>query len=1066
VRYLRITLLLATIGTFLGVIADDASISPATASHTGGMDAMSIDMDATGNDADEVHRIEDCVTAAPGDSVVIDIAAQLVPSPGMTGYQFVVGYNGTYIEIAGRIDSGPAVNMLATAGGSNVAYMGDSVPDNDGYYYAAAKDNGWGTPETFDGVLERLTLDIDPGTPPAVYSLTLSINTHTDASSTTHTPDATSGANIAVGTPCPAPQNDNLVDALEISPPPYTNRQSTLNATVESTASPPEPTVYSTCTGTYPTPTTGATVWYTYYAPTNETLLVDTIGGGTDAVLAVYKAASSPVDDYSDLSLEGCSDQEFNSSDAGVSFTATAGTQYYFQLGGFFGGSGDVILNLGSAPGTIGPAFIVDSTGDDPDTTPLDGVCKTSFSTCTLRAAIQQANSPNSPGPNFVRFSAGSGPITISPATNLPSITESLNIDGRTQPGYSGSPIVAITGVSIPPMFQIGVLISSGGSTIRGTAIQGYSGTTGLALLGSNIAIQGNYVGLNLAGTAPSSNGTGIGVGVSASVTIGGTTPAAKNVISGNVADGIRVPVLSGGVTNLIAGNHIGTNASGSGAVPNGADGILVHTTSPSSDVATGLTIGGYGPGSGNVISGNAVNGVELYGSGSSSGPTNTLIQGNKIGTDALGNSDLGNGQAGVHVTNSRYNAILQNHISGNGGLGGVVLCGTGGAGCGGAPGPLGSNSVYYNLIGTAADGISPLGNDGDGIHINSSSNNYTTSNTIAHNSGDGVHVSGAASTGTNLWLNSTHSNGGLGIDLAPAGVTPNDPGDGDSGPNDLINSPSISTAYTVGTNLTISGTLDSAASSGAFANFYASPTCDSSGYGEGLVWIGSVYVPGGSGPFTTTSLPPVSPGFVVTATTYGAAPAFDDTSEFSACITIAGDTDGDGVPDPLDNCPSVPNASQTNSDADQLGDACDNCPTTYNPGQANSDADPFGDDCDNCPTFATAWAVPTGDTDCDGFPDTVNSGGRGRESYMLTDMTDRCADTTTPNDETGPGVSPWPPDINDNRVTNLSDVSLMSGVYNNPPAYDPRKDMNANGTINLSDISLMSPFYNKTCTP
>jgi hypothetical protein len=155
---------------------------------------------------------------------------------------------------------------------------------------------------------------------------------------------------------------------------------------------------------------------------------------------------------------------------------------------------------------------------------------------------------------------------------------------------------------------------------------------------------------------------------------------------------------------------------------------------------------------------------------------------------------------------------------------------------------------------------------------------------------------------------------------------------------------------------------------------------------------------------------------------------------------------------------------------------ACDNSPTESNPGHANSDGDAWGDACDNCPTFSTPWSVPTGDTDCDGFPDTVSAAGRGRENFIGTDATDRCADTTTPNDETAPGMSPWPPDFNDNRFTNLSDVIMFGPAFNqvgpNPPnlLYNRRFDLNAlpapNGAVNLSDVIAIGPFFNRSCTP
>jgi hypothetical protein len=116
-------------------------------------------------------------------------------------------------------------------------------------------------------------------------------------------------------------------------------------------------------------------------------------------------------------------------------------------------------------------------------------------------------------------------------------------------------------------------------------------------------------------------------------------------------------------------------------------------------------------------------------------------------------------------------------------------------------------------------------------------------------------------------------------------------------------------------------------------------------------------------------------------------------------------------------------------------------------------------------------WTVPAGDSDCDGFPDTVTSGGRARENFTLTDPVDWCADTTTLNDERGVAfgepLSPWPPDVNDNRAPNLSDIVAYGPVFNTSTMtgpYDQRFDLNASNSVNLSDIVAFGPFFNKTC--
>jgi hypothetical protein len=148
---------------------------------------------------------------------------------------------------------------------------------------------------------------------------------------------------------------------------------------------------------------------------------------------------------------------------------------------------------------------------------------------------------------------------------------------------------------------------------------------------------------------------------------------------------------------------------------------------------------------------------------------------------------------------------------------------------------------------------------------------------------------------------------------------------------------------------------------------------------------------------------------------------------------------------------------------------------TGVHPLGIDADADGLADTADNCPAWANpaqnlpSWSVPAGDSDCDGFPDTVTASGRGRETFIESDPSDQCADTLTPNDETAAGQSPWPPDINDNRIVDLSDVSLMGSAYNKSlgqAGYQTRKDLNANDVVDLSDISLMSPFYNRGCTP
>ncbi len=307
----------------------------------------------------------------------------------------------------------------------------------------------------------------------------------------------------------------------------------------------------------------------------------------------------------------------------------------------------------------------------------------------------------------------GSGVQTISVTSALPQITRSMTINGYSQTGASANTLT--TGDNAVLLIDLngngisnidGLDISGGHTTIEGLAINGFTNSgINIFVNGSNV-ITGNFIGTNAAGTSAVANqadGININTG-STNNTIGGTTPAARNLISGNGNAGLGI-FSSGTSNNTIEGNYIGTNAAGTAAIANGTnggwDGVDV------SGGATSNTIGGTTAGAGNLISGNARYGVAIYGSGTS----NNTLEGNNIGTNVAGTAALANGGAGVLVNGGATNDII----------GGV----TAGAG----------NTIAYN----AGDGVIVSGNSTNGITVRGNAifaNSTAVSNTGGGNQG------------------------------------------------------------------------------------------------------------------------------------------------------------------------------------------------------------------------------------------------------------------------------------------------------------------------------------------
>ena len=365
-------------------------------------------------------------------------------------------------------------------------------------------------------------------------------------------------------------------------------------------------------------------------------------------------------------------------------------------------------------------------------------------------------------------------------------------------------------------------------------------------------------------------NGTNAGSVDGLTVT-GGNSVIRGLCINRFLGSGIRVE-SSGGST--IEGNHVGTSIAGDVDQGNGSHGVVTYNS-------VNNTIGGTTAETRNVVSGNDVSGIYVVGP-SCAGNT---VQGNYVGTDATGTADLGNGNHGINVNNAPGTTVggttpgAGNLVSGNDDRGISIWQA-------GANGTL----VQGNLVGTDATGTAPLGNATSGIRISDADDTVIggltsdAGNDVAYNGADGIFVYNC--TGNALLSNRIWSNGDLGIDLSPGGVSPNDTGDSDTGSNDLQNYPVLSLA---GTNGLVQGSLNSLAGTTFRLQFFFSDTCDPSGYGEGQYLFGDTLVTtDGSGDVTFSFEfdAVISEGAYVTATATDT--LLGNTSEFCQRIVAA----------------------------------------------------------------------------------------------------------------------------------------------------------------------------------
>jgi len=377
-----------------------------------------------------------------------------------------------------------------------------------------------------------------------------------------------------------------------------------------------------------------------------------------------------------------------------------------------------ILLSLALSSSLSGQVtFTVNVTNDLDDGT-CDGIH------CSLREAINAAN--QAAGGGVIAFNIpGPAPHTVRPTSSLPLLLGGVTLDGTTAPDFAGTPVIELDG-SLAGGFAQGLNVAGSGNLIRGLVVNRFS-DVGISI-GSGAegtVVEGCFVGTDVTGTVALGNGNiGILIGQATDNTLGGPTAAARNLVSGN-PEGITVLDVTA-TGNLIQGNYIGTDVTGTVALPNTV-GVLL--------LAPGNVVGGSSAGEGNLISGNTGHGVSL-------GPPNAVgntVLGNLIGVDVTGAEALGN-DIGVWVDNVADNLIggttagARNVISGN--REGITLWEEGATG----------NRIQGNYVGTNGTGDSAIPN-GMGIPI------YSPGNTVGGTeAGAGNLISGNETTGVNLY--------------------------------------------------------------------------------------------------------------------------------------------------------------------------------------------------------------------------------------------------------------------------------------------------------------------------
>jgi uncharacterized repeat protein (TIGR01451 family) len=594
-------------------------------------------------------------------------------------------------------------------------------------------------------------------------------------------------------------------------------------------------------------------------------------------------------------------DAALGNSQGGVTVTSTDNT-----IGGLATGLGNVIsgntlwgINLAASNNRVqGNSIGTNAAGSMSITNNADGVVIANLASNNTIGGISARNIISGNSGNGINIGGGAqGTIVQSNfiGVDINGVAAVGNGAGVHISGSSGNTIGGgangggnvISGNSLPP---VPVILRLRGANGRGNVISGNVGVaTGVLIDAGSSAntVARNFIGTNATGTAGIPNsGDGILVQDSPSNIIGGVGGGLGNVVSGGNFIGIEI-AGNASSSNRVQGNFVGTNASGNGALGNQFEGVFING-------APNNVIGGAS--AGNVLSGNGAaatghEGLRIVGVGS----TGNVVQGNFVGTNASGSAAIPNSGSGMLLVDLGTGAPSKTIIGGTSAASRNVFSGNASHGIRlnntAAPTNVSNNTVQGNFIGTAADGATPLGNTNNGVTLGNAAGNTiggsaaSAGNVIAFNGRDGVAAE--AGIGNSILSNSIYSNTLLGIDLGDDGVTPNDAGDGDVGANNLQNFPVLTSVDSSFGSTVIQGSLNSTPNSTFTVQFFSNTTCNASGFGEGQHLIGATVVTTdakGNANISFTAGGTFAPPVTATATD-----ASGNTSEFSACATASG---------------------------------------------------------------------------------------------------------------------------------------------------------------------------------